>query len=137
LDKLTYDEFTSLRMKKVKTKDTYIERQVRKLLHKMGYRFRLRSEHLPGRPDIILPKFKTVIFVHGCFWHGHEECAKGKRRPKRNCIYWQNKIIGNIERDKRVKNELEQIGWRVLIIWECQIQDNEYLINIVNNNLIS
>ncbi|HHT26146.1 MAG TPA: DNA mismatch endonuclease Vsr [Firmicutes bacterium] len=105
----------------VKGRDTTPERLVRKLLHRMGYRFRLHRGDLPGCPDIVLPKYKTVILVHGCFWHHHEGCGRGVI-PQTNKDFWLKKITANRERDGRNVERLESMGWRVLIIWECEIK---------------
>lgn len=117
-------------MSKVGGKNTGPEIKVRKLLHSMGYRFRLQRKDLPGKPDIVLPKYKTIIFVHGCFWHGHD-CKMGKNRPKSNSEYWENKINNNIDRDKKNISLLNNYGWNVLIVWECQIRNTEKLKNII------
>lgn len=107
-------------MSSVKSKDTKPEIIVRKLLHSMGYRFRLHREDLPGTPDIVLPKYKKVIFVHGCFWHGHEGCPRAKL-PKTNTRVWREKIKKNIDRDQRNICELKSLGWTPLIIWGCEV----------------
>lgn len=99
--------------------------RVRSLLHRLGYRFRLHRKDLPGNPDIVLPRHRTVVFVHGCFWHGHD-CPRGKR-PASNVAFWNPKLDRNIERDCRVVQLLETDGWRVLIIWECEIADMDCL----------
>lgn len=107
-------------MSKIRSKNTTPEMKVRKLLHSMGYRFRLHRKDLPGKPDIVLPKYKTVIFVHGCFWHGHEGCRYAVI-PKSNTHYWKNKITNNISRDKNNLILLSELNWKVLIIWECEL----------------
>jgi len=129
-------------MARVKTKNTAPEVKLRSILHRQGFRFRLNRKDLPGKPDIVLPKYKVVIFVHGCFWHGHD-CKRGKR-PQTNKEFWNNKINGNIKRDELNVNTLKELGWRVLVVWECEIkkQDNialylkEFLLegNAVINN---
>lgn len=91
---------------------------VRKGLHALGYRYRLCRRDLPGKPDLVLPKYRTVIFVHGCFWHSHEGCSRATK-PESNKEYWAAKLAGNRERDARAKAELHQLGWRVLVVWEC------------------
>ena len=121
-------------MSKVKQRHTKPEIAVRKLLHRLGYRFRLHSKKLPGTPDIILPKYKTVIFVHGCFWHQHEECRKA-RRPTSNVEFWNEKLDKNIERDKRKESELKDSDWKVLTIWDCEIKDENSLIEKVKHFL--
>lgn len=105
--------------------DTKPELIVRRRIHSMGFRFRLNVKGLPGTPDIVLPRHKKVIFVNGCFWHGHH-CRRG-RRPKSNRKYWDEKLDKNIERDKRKRRDLKKLGWSSLVIWECQIQRPDYL----------
>ena len=107
-------------MSKVHSANTAPEINVRKLLHGMGYRFRLQKHILPGNPDIVLPKYKTVIFVHGCFWHGCPTCRRAKIRPVANAEYWEKKLNRTMERDKDNEAALERIGWRVMVIWECE-----------------
>ena len=107
-------------MAKVHSANTTPEIRVRKLLHSMGYRFRLQRRDLPGTPDIVLPKYKTVIFVHGCFWHGCPTCRHAKVRPVANAEYWRRKLDRNVERDKANREKLDQLGWRVLVVWECE-----------------
>ncbi|WP_459935417.1 very short patch repair endonuclease [Fundidesulfovibrio butyratiphilus] len=107
-------------MRKVKSKDTGPEKKVRSMLHSLGYRFRLHRKDLPGTPDIVLPKYKTIIFVHGCFWHGHPGCTKSKT-PKTNAEFWNKKISNNIENDRKNLSTLSALGWNVVIIWECQV----------------
>lgn len=108
-------------MSAIKSKDTKPEMLVRKYLFSRGLRFRVQVAKLPGKPDIVLPKYKTVVFVNGCFWHGHEEC-RYYRLPKSNVEFWQKKIERNIERDARAECELKAMGWRVIRIWECEIR---------------
>ena len=107
-------------MRAVRSKDTTPELAVRSLLHSLGYRYRLHRRDLPGCPDIVLPKYRTVIFVHGCFWHGHS-CKRGARRPHTNAEYWHHKIKRNGERDKANQKMLRCVGWNVLVVWECEI----------------
>ena len=107
-------------MSRVRSVDTTPELRVRKLLHSMGYRFRLHRNDLPGNPDIVLPKYKTVIFVHGCFWHGCPICLHARIRPKQNSEYWNKKLDRTLERDKNNVIMLEQMGWKVLVVWECE-----------------
>jgi DNA mismatch endonuclease (patch repair protein) len=111
-------------MSGIRGTNTKPEMIVRKLLHSAGFRYRLHSRELPGRPDIVLRKHKTVIFVHGCFWHGHENCALF-RLPKSRTAFWENKILGNIERDGLLLETLERSGWRVAIIWECALKGSK------------
>ncbi len=109
-------------MAQVKSENTSPELAIRKLLHRLGYRFRLHQKDLPGKPDIVLPKYKTVIFVHGCFWHGHQNCKKSKR-PASNVEFWDNKLDKNIERDKKAHKDLNNLGWKVIVFWECKLRD--------------
>ena len=106
-------------MKRVGRKDTAPELIVRKFLHRAGLRFRVHVRQLPGTPDIVLPRFKTVVFVNGCFWHGHR-CAHGAVRAKTNTRFWDRKIADNRARDKRKTAALKALGWRVERVWECQ-----------------
>ncbi len=108
-------------MAKVRNRDTAPEILVRKILHAAGFRFRLYRRDLPGRPDIVLPRHRKVIFVHGCFWHGHD-CPRGKR-PTTNMEFWNAKLDKNIARDAAVRAELEKLGWSVLTVWECETKD--------------
>lgn len=107
-------------MQNVKTKNTAPEIKLRSLLHKNGFHFRVNRKDLPGKPDIVLPKYRAVIFVHGCFWHGHD-CPRGQR-PQTNADFWNQKIDRNVIRDKSDVSLLESLGWRVLIVWECEIK---------------
>ncbi|MEC9492170.1 very short patch repair endonuclease [Flexistipes sp.] len=120
LDKISKEK-RSENMKKIKSKNTEPELLARKALWKMGYRYRLHYKELPGNPDIVLTKQKTAIFVHGCFWHRHEGCINASR-PKSNSEYWENKIKSNLDRDKRNQSLLREMGWRVLVVWECQLK---------------
>ena len=113
-------------MRAVKGSDTRPELKIRKMLHRRGLRFRLGGCGLPGKPDIVLSRWKTAIFVHGCFWHGHD-CARGARIPKANREYWIDKIRRNMARDQRVRNDLSKLGWRVLVVWECEMRKAEAL----------
>lgn len=110
-------------MSRIRGKDTKPELLVRRFLHSKGFRYRLHSKNLPGKPDIVLPKYKTVIFIHGCFWHGHEHCAYYVI-PKTRTEWWIEKINGNISRDKKVMDDLKGMGWKVSTIWECQLKQN-------------
>ena len=112
-------ERRSWNMSRIRAKDTKPELAVRSLLHRMGYRFRLHRRDLPGRPDIVLPKYRTVIFVHGCFWHQHSGC-RFSNVPKSRQDYWTKKLEGNVRRDRRHQRNLRKQGWKVLIVWECQ-----------------
>lgn len=113
-------------MSKVKGKNTKPELIVRSMLHKMGYRFRLYRKDLPGNPDITLQKFKKVIFVHGCFWHGHEKCKRSKR-PTTNREFWDKKLNKNLLRDKKNIEELKNKGWELIIVWTCEVKDKNRL----------
>ncbi|RKX59739.1 MAG: very short patch repair endonuclease [Thermodesulfobacteriota bacterium] len=113
-------------MSRVSGKNTKPEIAVRSLLHNLGYRFRLHRKDLPGKPDITLPKHKKVIFVHGCFWHGHTDCSRSKR-PSTNEEFWREKLDKNIERDKASVKALEQLGWGVLTVWTCEVKDKDKL----------
>ncbi|USU08915.1 DNA mismatch endonuclease Vsr [Sphingomonadaceae bacterium OTU29MARTA1] len=110
-------------MARVGQKNTKPEVLVRRALHGLGYRFRLHRGDLPGRPDIVLPKYKTVIFVHGCFWHRHPGCPKAST-PKTRAEFWQDKFAANIARDDRNETALRAEGWHVLIVWECETRDS-------------
>lgn len=123
-------------MSKVKSRNTKIERQVRTTLHGLGYRFRLHRNDLPGNPDIVLPKYKTAIFVHGCFWHQHPNCNKA-RRPSTNIQFWNNKLDANIQRDKINIYELEARDWKVFVLWECELKNKKYLERKFSNILKS
>ena len=107
-------------MSRVKGKNTKPELQVRSLLHRAGFRFRLSSKKVPGKPDIVLPKYKAVVLVHGCFWHGHD-CYRFSW-PKTRKKFWKKKIEGNRERDARYLRELKAEGWRVCVVWECALR---------------
>lgn len=114
-------EQRSRNMARVKNKNTAPEITVRRMLHRLGYRFRLHRRDLPGNPDIVLPRFRSVIFVHGCFWHGHD-CRRGKR-PATHTEFWNTKLDRNIERDQANRKLLKGLDWRVLVVWECQTKD--------------
>jgi len=106
-------------MSRIRGKDTGPEKLVRSLLHRMGYRFRLHVKDLPGRPDIVLPRYRTVVFVHGCFWHRHRGC-KNCTTPTNNRAFWVEKLEGNAERDLQNRAALRLAGWRVVVVWECR-----------------
>lgn len=108
-------------MSKIHAKDTKPEKIVRSLLHRRGFRFQLHNKNLPGKPDICLPKYHTVIFVHGCFWHRHKGCKRATT-PASNIRYWSKKFHRNVERDKHNVRLLRKSGWQVLIVWECQLR---------------
>lgn len=107
-------------MSHIRGKNTKPELLIRSLLHRSGFRFRIHRRDLLGCPDIVLPKYKTIIFVHGCFWHQHSGCKKSTL-PQTNITFWKNKLKKNLDRDLFVQNELEKSGWKVIIIWQCEI----------------
>lgn len=109
-------------MSRVRSGDTVPEKVVRCFLHSRGLRFRLHDAKLPGKPDIVLRRFRTVVFVNGCFWHGHRGCAKGRHRPTSNVQFWEGKIEGNMKRDRTACRQLRHLGWKVLVVWECQVK---------------
>jgi DNA mismatch endonuclease (patch repair protein) len=110
----------SLLMSRIRSKDTRPELEVRRILHRLGYRFRLHRKDLPGRPDIVLPRHRKIVLVHGCFWHGHT--CRLASKPKSNSSYWSEKIVKNQERDVRNLNALQAANWTVLELWECDIR---------------
>ena len=114
-------------MSRVKGRDTKPEVLVRSFVHRMGYRFRVHRRELPGNPDIVLARHKKVIFVHGCFWHGHKGCSRSKR-PTTNENFWNNKLNGNIKRDRLNCRELRRMSWKVLVVWECETKASELLL---------
>lgn len=127
----------SVVMAKIKSKNTKPEIDLRSALFSMGYRFRIHSKKLPGKPDIVLPKYKTVIFVHGCFWHLHKDCREG-RIPSSNTDYWREKLHKNANRDAMNIEKLQKDNWKVLVVWECQIENNlEQVLQIIISNLKS
>jgi len=113
----------SLRMSRIRGKNTKPEMLLRKKLHGMGFRYRLHGRLLPGKPDVVLPKFRAVVFVHGCFWHHHQDC-KVANDPKSNSDFWQKKFEANVSRDRLNETRLENLGWRVFIVWECELVPN-------------
>ncbi len=114
-------------MSRIRGKDTKPELAVRRMLHAMGYRFRLHRKDLPGRPDIVLPRHKLALFVHGCFWHGCEKCDRGLRKAKSNANFWAAKVAENRERDARNLGALTALGWRVEVVWECDTRSHAQL----------
>ncbi len=119
-------EHRSWNMSRIRGKDTKPELKVRSVLHRLGYRFRLHRKDLPGTPDIVLPRYQTVIMVHGCFWHRHTKC-KYAYTPKSRKKFWANKFSETVARDKRNREALEKGGWTVGVIWECQTRNCELL----------
>ena len=121
-------------MSRVKGRDTKPETLVRSFVHRMGFRFRLHRRDLPGKPDILLPRHNKVIFVHGCFWHGHKHCPRSER-PTTNERFWNKKLDGNIERDKRCRRKLRRMGWEVLVVWQCETRNPEKLLKKIERFL--
>jgi DNA mismatch endonuclease (patch repair protein) len=118
MDNLTTKQ-RSRQMSLVRSKDTKPEMAIRRVVHALGYRYRLHVKSLPGCPDLVFPARRAVIFVHGCFWHQHR-CAMGMRTPKSRIRFWRKKLNGNKERDLRCRRKLRNLGWRAMIVWECQ-----------------
>ena len=131
-------ETRSFTMSRVGSKDTKPELLVRKYLFSKGLRFRKNDKRYPGTPDIVLPKYSTVVFVHGCFWHLHPGC-KNADLPTSNVEYWKKKLFGNRDRDKKNQEELRQMGWQVIIVWECQLKKDirEKTLEDLYNQIIS
>ena len=127
-------EQRSRNMAAIRGGDTKLEMRVRALLHALGYRFRLHRKDLPGKPDIVLPKYRTVIFVHGCFWHCHD-CRYGSVVPSTRADFWAAKRAGNVARDRKKRAELESVGWRVETIWECDTRDEGRLRLVLGEKL--
>lgn len=127
-------EHRSWNMSRIRSKHSKPEKQVRSVLHRMGYRFRLHVTDLPGKPDIVLPKYRTVIFVHGCFWHRHQGC-KYAYTPKSRVTFWEQKFKDNLERHGKVTQQLKDLGWKVLTTWECEVKDSNRLIQIISDQL--
>jgi DNA mismatch endonuclease (patch repair protein) len=127
-------ERRSWNMSRIRAKDTRPERLVRSLLHSLGYRFRLNRKDLPGRPDIVLPKYRTAIYVHGCFWHRHEGCSLAYT-PKSNLKFWIKKFTRNEERDAEVAAALKETGWKQVVVWECETGDEAALARRLKTSL--
>jgi DNA mismatch endonuclease, patch repair protein len=108
-------------MSRVRSRNSAPEMQVRSALHGAGFRFRLHRRDLPGKPDIVLPKYRAVVLVHGCFWHQHRNCKK-TTLPKQNASFWAKKLRSNVLRDRRVQRRLRDLGWRVIVVWECEVR---------------
>ncbi|HKD08272.1 MAG TPA: very short patch repair endonuclease [Bryobacteraceae bacterium] len=123
MDKLTPDERSAL-MSRVKAKDSRAEMTVRSLAHRMGFRFRLHAADLPGKPDLVFRGLGKIVFIHGCFWHGHN-CRAGKNTPASNLSYWSQKLERNKLRDRRNATRLRRSGWGVMTIWECQAKSDK------------
>jgi DNA mismatch endonuclease, patch repair protein len=120
-------------MGRVRNRDTQPELQLRSLLHRAGFRFRLHVSDLPGTPDLVLPRFRTAVFVHGCFWHGHD-CSRGAR-PATNVEFWNAKLDRNLGRDRAAREALQQGGWAVLTVWECELRTPGVLLSRIRNAL--
>ena len=114
----------------IRSRNTKPEMVVRRVAHSLGFRFRLHRKDLPGKPDLVFPRFRKVILVHGCFWHMHD-CPAGRVTPKTNAEFWQRKRHGNVERDARTAEALKALGWAVLDVWECQTKDTELVKNLL------
>lgn len=113
-------------MRLVRSKNTNPEITVRSLLHRLGFRFRLHRKDLPGNPDIVLPRYSAVVFVHGCFWHRHKGCPRAST-PATHQDYWIPKFKRTVERDRRNQKDLKQIGWKVIVVWECELRNLDRL----------
>jgi len=113
-------------MSRIKSKNTSPERLVRSMIHALGYRFRIHTDKLPGKPDIALARLKTVVFVHGCYWHRHPGCSLAYT-PKTRTEFWEKKFSSNVLRDNHVANEILKLSWRILTVWECELKDTEKL----------
>ncbi len=123
----------SERMSRIRGTNTVPELAVRRIAHALGYRFRLYRKDLPGKPDLVFPRLRKVVFVHGCFWHGHD-CGKG-RLPKSNVAFWKDKIVKNRARDAKAVAALKEAGWSVLVLWQCQTKDGKVLENTLKRFL--
>ena len=123
-------------MRAVRPKNTSPERKVRSVAHSLGLRFRIHRCDLPGSPDLLFPKRRTVIFVHGCFWHRHENCPRATT-PKTNTEYWSRKFKDNMERDRQNGRKLEDDGWKVLVIWECETKTRESIEIFLRKNFFA
>lgn len=120
-------------MSRIRGKNTGPEIRIRSMCHGLGLRFRCNKKDLPGKPDIVFRKHKTCVFVNGCYWHMHD-CKKGRVVPKTNAEFWQQKRLATVERDKRKAAELERLGWRVLIYWECELDEPDALLNRIRSD---
>ena len=121
-------------MSRIKGKNTSPEIRVRSLLHRLGFRFRIQRKDLPGKPDIVLPKYRVIIFVHVCFLHHHQGC-KSSHIPQSNLSYWENKRSRNVLLDIKNKQDLEQLGWKVIVIWECETKNIEKLAEEISEKI--
>ncbi len=123
-------ETRSYNMSRIKSKDTKPEMLVRRFLHKNGIRYRLHVKNFPGKPDIVLPKYKTIIFIHGCFWHGHEGCTKASL-PKTRTEWWADKINKNAVNDQKSEAALINLNWKIIVLWQCQLKNNDWQNHLV------
>lgn len=124
MDRITQDQRIHL-MSQVRAKNTKPEMVVRSFLHRNGFRFRLHVKSLPGTPDVVLPKYKTVVDIRGCFWHRHPGCKK-TTTPSTHVDFWQRKFTDNIARDQRIEAELRRLGWHIIVIWECEVINGSF-----------
>jgi DNA mismatch endonuclease, patch repair protein len=122
-------------MANVRSRNTGPERIVRSIVHRLGLRFRLSENDLPGRPDVVLRRLRTAVFVNGCYWHGHN-CPKGRSKAKTNPAFWTKKISDNVARDQRTFSRITDLGWKALIVWECQTKDTDKLQSFLAEELI-
>lgn len=141
IDFLTQTE-RSDRMSRIRGKDTKPELALRRVIHRLGLRYRLHGAGLPGKPDLVFPRFRTVVFVHGCFWHRHQGCNIATT-PKSNTEFWLDKFKKNVERDSRVTKSLQALGWSVLVVWECELssakkarETGEQLYNLIRTQTL-
>lgn len=118
-------------MSRVRSKDTSPEMRVRRLAHALGLRFRLHRRDLPGKPDLVFPRHRVALFVHGCFWHRHPNCAKAST-PKSRISFWESKFTRNVDRDRQNVTHLKAMGWRVLVLWECETKSDEQIFEVLS-----
>jgi len=123
-------------MAAVASKDTTPERAVRSIVHKLGYRYRLHAADLPGKPDLVFPSRRKIIFIHGCFWHRHPRC-RYTSQPKTHVTFWEDKFHSNVARDRRVQRELRKLGWEILIVWQCELKNPEKLLRRLDDFLVA
>lgn len=133
MDRLS-KQHRSWNMARIRGRNTKPEVAVRSLLHRMGFRFRLHAQDLPGRPDILLPKYRTALFVHGCFWHRHPGC-KFAYHPKSRTAFWTQKFKANVARDKKTRAALRGLGWNVVVVWECELRNMDALAERLESEL--
>lgn len=133
MDHVSKDKRSEI-MRNIRSKDTAPEKAARSMIHRMGYRYRLHAKYLPGKPDMVFPSRKKVIFIHGCFWHLHEGCRKAAF-PKSRKQYWIPKLLLNRERDQRILLELKELGWKALTIWQCELSNKTKVSNKIKRFL--